>query len=235
MRPITLLCTPCLFLLCLTSCGGPAGKGPSKPPDEPVIKSDDSSPIIIADGSIDLKHGKPKRNHFRSLTPPPPGAPKTGEIYHQDYKPKGLGNQYDPSSGVCGPPSGSTLAKGKCFDLLNVDKWDLYLCKAGPPCPDKGDIMITFRGTDKNTMAVTANNGSFQYTPADERVSGKLAWGGINDRVQSATFVVDPDGKARASYAIDCSSVSKTDACLVIDYHCAGDNCCPNDGSVCRN
>lgn len=228
MRKITLFPVPLLLLL-LTAC----------PPETQVqpVANNDSSPIIIADGSIHVKHKKSGRDHFQAKTS------TSVNIQANNYFPKSIGFLCEPAitdpsaTGFCPVQSDGTKVKCGAYastsasinssacllDPIDVGGWELALCRGNAPCSRGTEFDIT-GNISSSTMAITSvfnsgstTNGYFTYNPASNH-TGELVYTSyagstaLGSASLTGTSVV---------YQFSCLP---NNACLAIEYHC--DNGC---------
>jgi hypothetical protein len=199
MKKITVTCA----LLLLVSCKHTMDITPT---------SGDSSPIIISDGSIHLKHGKPDREFSKRNK-------KSAEISFANYTPRAVGflcdpSAYQPTGTPCGSAPtcvpGTTTNAAACKVDTTATSWVLSLCDDPGPCASKAALTVTGVAGGA-TMTIDSKKNDFAFTKARPNVNAELIHAGA-DALQSATLV--SGGK---SYAFDCPPGQ---ACLTIAYDC---------------
>jgi hypothetical protein len=175
MKILTGICT---LLLLLSSCGN-------------RLKTVDSSPIIISDGSIVIRHAKRFRDHFQDNHPK-----KDETIKAANYQPIALGYQCDPSGKPENTPCPSTpcnpAASAPCRIDISATSWDLSLCELAGNCLVP-TVRLTWSNGAKDTIAIHSYQNDFEYTssnPFNLFAGAKLRHPSAN-HLQAATFVMN--------------------------------------------
>ena len=177
---------------------------------EIIPLSNDSSPIIISDGSIVIRHAKPNRDHFTDKNPK-----KDEEIKAKHHRPKAFGYQCDPSATpvntACKATPCDFSAKAPCqIDTKPATSWDLSLCESPGPCAAPGTVHIKWSSAGSESMVIHSNKNDFHHTGATSFAGARVKHMSI-DHLQSATLVVD----SGTPYVFTCPSSSD---CLTIGY-----------------
>jgi hypothetical protein len=196
----------------LSSCGG----GPKSQESVILGQSDDSSPIIVSDGSIHVKHGKAKRDHFTDKNPK-----KHEEIKEAHYQPKAFGYKCDPSYDSTAPcrtdcEKDGIAAGCKLTIAKKTKSWILSLCESNGPCTSTGTVRVEWDDQHPDKMPITSYDKDFSYSQANSVKGAELTHTSDNTQysLQSASLKLD---NVKTSYDFTCTK--KAD-CLTIAYEC---------------
>src|ERR1035437_3767970 len=173
MRTITLICA----LLLLASCGGSPEaqkrQEPTKKDDLHATSNADSSPIIISDGSIHIKHRKPNRDHFTDKNPK-----KREEIKEAHYQPTAFGYKCDPSSDkntcVTDCEKDGIAAGCKLTITAATNSWALSLCEDNGACTSPGTVQVEWDRQHPDKMPITSYGQNFSYSQANSTKGAEL-------------------------------------------------------------
>jgi hypothetical protein len=166
MRTITPICA----LLLLTSCNKTTEQ--AVPPLHIYSNPDDSSPIIISDGSIQVQHYK-TGSHFRIH------GPKHADLKLAAYQLTVLGYGCDPTKGTtghCNPLSGTSISNctsntGNVVNTsacqFNIDptapaaqtSWQLSLCDTAAPCASNPNVTLGWDTSDYEKVDMKSTSG----------------------------------------------------------------------------
>ncbi len=191
----------CALLLLLSSC------------EDEVIQTNDSSPIIISDGSIVIRHAKRRRNHFQDKHPKKDETIKAG-----NHQPLAIGYQCDPSvkpaNTACpsSPPCNPSPSAPCRIDISLAKSWDLSLCEVAGACIVP-TVRVSWSNGHKETMTIHSYQNDFEYTssnPLNLFAGAKIRHPSKNP-LRGATLIVD----IGTQYVFPCPASSN---CLTIGY-----------------
>ena len=239
MRTTTLICA----LLLLTSCNEKkpevqksSGQAPAAVKFPPP-GNDDSSPIVVADGSTHVKHGKKNRDHFQRQ------GPKSYLITAPHYRPDAVGYLCDasfdapaidsaaiPKMPACptSPPCPTSPTSPCMVDLKSAQSWTLFLCEKAGSCSTPGTVNLAWNDAgatspDSENIPILSNptNGKdFAHHGASSSAGADLEHPS-SDSMQNATLVVTPHSGKAKTYKFSCAStVPGYPNCLTIGYDC---------------
>jgi hypothetical protein len=220
--------TPICALLLLTACTEqktPVHDGDSVRPFGGG-SADDSSPIIISDGSISIRHSKNgKLDHFRVH------GPQHASVKQAGYQPYYLG-------WGCSVNSQGTGCQSTCVDsamvspckvsLIAASSWTLALCETPSPCTAATVQIAWDNSADAEKLDITSNdNQNFEIkAPSGNRGTDLHHISSSSQHLQSAALTVtDSGGHAGAPYNFACASGQD---CVNLAYACfaSGDLVC---------
>jgi hypothetical protein len=217
MRTITIFCVGLLLASYMSSQQtGKKKTTPKKTQDGGVGMTslppdNDSSPIIISDGSIDLKHYKPNR-YFSNK------QPKDADVAFPSYSPSSIGFLCDPPNTATGLSactktcqSGNNTAACQ-VGLGGAGSWDLLLCEDDATCKGNGTVTIKWDGATPEKMKVHSNKNAFTYVPS----TGSNPTEMLHKDTPLSKAVLKL--KSGATYTLTCTTGAR---CLVIGYDCA--------------
>ena len=185
-------------LLLLSSCG-------NKEKIKILNGADDSSPIIISDGSILFSHEKAGRDHLKNI------QARTADVRAKRYQPIAIGYLCDPSANECTAASTCSPVAAKCqIDLSKAQSWSLRLCENTSPCAAGEQVLMNWPAGDGNTMHILSNNYDLAHIGPSNLAGAKLHELSGN-HLQSARLMVDGQ-----QFDFDVSSPKY----LNIQYHC---------------
>ena len=221
MRTITLICG----LLFLVACGNSpeVAEQEKKGGHVPPLTSDDSSPIIISDGSIHIGVGKAGRDHFKAVTSKKWETQATNYEVEKIYFGCQKGEDDKPPKHGCSDTDCKLDNNGKIIAACRVNlqaagisSWELDLCENTTGC-DVGQVVVQWTDDkkDPSRMMITSNDKDLVRVPASRTKGAELVYqSGSNDHLQTLKLTVHTS-TGPSSYVVGCGNFGR---CLKVDY-----------------